>query len=1021
MGRLLKTFATSLGLVAWYLALVSFSLGLTPQQLVVLSGTNSYAPSPAPAAVASIDCNLTNQVLSVGCVSGGRDYSVTRLGSETCTDAAGVITYAPPNTPCLTTAGLQVFQASSNILFQSQAFTAGAPYWFPGSSTVTDNSVVAPDGTTTAGKLTEVAATTTHYLSSNNNTGVGVSISTTYTLSIYAKYNGRQFMWIGGSDNSGSDRVFKWFDVQNCATASSSNTGTTLVEVSAAATSVANGFCRISVTMSTTGSFSPANMFTYVAMASADGIFSYLGDVSKFNYVWGVQLEALNFPSPYIPTTTTTAFRSTDNVITSGLLATTLNSAVGSVEVNTNLSQAGVAGTLIDSNGTVLLGKTAGNLGTTALGAALSTGNTGTWTGANDLKLSWSPSAGSIQLNGGTVVTDAQARIPSATSHLGSTSGTSAFLNGNLTRIRVTKNLTPTYSTPAVLVDPVAGNDTNPCNFSRPCKTMPRAQAIARTLHKPTVYVRKGTTLLTASLAFTAADNGATYVNFPGEFPVISGGTTITGWSLFSGGIYRAFVGTSVDFRALFVNGVHATRARGASNPAGWSLNGTPGGATGWTAPDGTVAAYGNLTNVEIVTNANWSQARCQIASASGTNIVMQTPCWSIITQENTLLIGGKPAGYWNAVSHVENAFELMASGSWYLDRSAGYLYYWPPGGTMTGLTVVAPSVSNLVTITGASSLTLRGLTFSHANWIAANSGGLGYVGSIGGQWLNGAYTDTASIAQAASIKVTSSTNVTLDHLALTNHGTGGVDIEGGSSNVTISASLMSEIAGTPINMGYYHTCPAIQEDTVTIQNNLATGGSFGYQDAAGIYTVCVKNFTISHNEIDGGHAQVMYAGDGQDLTKKDTNGVISNNIFGGGCDLFIDCGVFYGNNDQSTTGSFADGLRFTGNYLNAPLSNGQGGCMYIDYFSQWYTMTGNVCRTPIAKPFINMPNTPVLHVIFTGNYSDSSTTANSASNTTDVTLTPNTVGSGSSSVAGALAIIAAAGVTAGVIPGPIP
>lgn len=53
--------------------------------------------------------------------------------------------------------------------------------------------------------------------------------------------------------------------------------------------------------------------------------------------------------------------------------------------------------------------------------------NTGTWTGVNDLGLSWNASGGIIQLNGGTVATDSTARTPSATFHLGASNGSSFF------------------------------------------------------------------------------------------------------------------------------------------------------------------------------------------------------------------------------------------------------------------------------------------------------------------------------------------------------------------------------------------------------------------------------------------------------------------------------------------------------------------------------------------------------------------------------------------------------------------
>jgi hypothetical protein len=127
--------------------------------------------------------------------------------------------------------------------------------------------------------------------------------------------------------------------------------------------------------------------------------------------------------------------RSADNILASGSLAALLARSTATIVAKTNSSIQSVAATLVDTNGTVLLGKTAGNLGTTAVGATLSAGNTGTWTAVNDLGLAWDGTGGIIQLNAGTVATDATARTPSAPFHLGSTNGSSAFFNGYITRL----------------------------------------------------------------------------------------------------------------------------------------------------------------------------------------------------------------------------------------------------------------------------------------------------------------------------------------------------------------------------------------------------------------------------------------------------------------------------------------------------------------------------------------------------------------------------------------------------------
>src|SRR5438093_910798 len=64
-----------------------------------------------------------------------------------------------------------------------------------------------------------------------------------------------------------------------------------------------------------------------------------------------------------------------------------------------------------------------------------------------------------------------------------------------------------------------------------------------------------------------------------------------------------------------------------------------------------------------------WTEARCPVASISGTTITMAQPCWDNSTKRQDNLVGGNSV---NGPDHVENAFEVLDSpGEWYLDRAA--------------------------------------------------------------------------------------------------------------------------------------------------------------------------------------------------------------------------------------------------------------------------------------------------------------------------------------------------------------
>src|SRR5581483_4914093 len=246
-----------------------------------------------------------------------------------------------------------------------------------------------------------------------------------------------------------------------------------------------------------------------------------------------------------------------------------------------------------------------------------------------------------------------------------------------------------------------------------------------------------GTYPLTSSFQMrentTNHDSGANgfnviYENYPGQTPIISGGMTVTNWSLSdpTKNIWSTYVGTGVNSRQLYVNGLRAIRARGPINPSGFITNTT---GTGFWTTNTVMQNWANQTNIEIVCRNGWKQLRCPIQSISGTNIVMQQPGW---TNTFTSPIPGKP---WNgnghrslvSVSWVENAYELLNSaGMWYLNEATGYLYYIPrPGENLTnGTIVVLPTVEKLVDAQGGGYTTpihniiFSGIAFEYGTWL---------------------------------------------------------------------------------------------------------------------------------------------------------------------------------------------------------------------------------------------------------------------------------------------------------------
>jgi hypothetical protein len=351
------------------------------------------------------------------------------------TDSAGVLHLIAANTLRIGSGTGLLIESSTNIAEWSQG--AFGPDWTVVNTAVTDNTTTAPNGTSTASTVSDNATSGIHQLSSQQN--ISFTSGTTYTMSFFFKAGTAASIQLSFSSTCFSGLGYANF---NLTTGVVVSTGGTLV--ASGIIPLANGWYRAWIAATATLTTpQPFGMLFNNNNSSATRAPSYVGTGISLS-VWGAQVEVGSSPSSYIPTTSAAVTR-TDNIAISGTLATTLAGATGTIVANTSSSKQSVAATLVDANGTVLLGKTSGNVGTTAVGATLSTGNTGTWTGANDLGLAWNASGGALQLNGGTVATDTTARTPSATFHLGSTSGSSAFFNGYITRLTAytTKQASP--------------------------------------------------------------------------------------------------------------------------------------------------------------------------------------------------------------------------------------------------------------------------------------------------------------------------------------------------------------------------------------------------------------------------------------------------------------------------------------------------------------------------------------------------------------------------------------------------
>ena len=224
----------------------------------------------------------------------------TRASTATRVNKEGLIEVVKSNVPRIdytdTSDGVLLLEkAATNSITYSEDFSQS--YWTKSNATITSNSVISPEGTLNASKVTEQNVSGVHYVGASLAGGAGE-----YTWSCFLKQGTSRYAGMRAVVNGFQNRFFVNVDLSNGSVVDTHTVGSgTTWEYYVH--KYTNGWYRLVIQAANgSGNMDMSISSSNVAQPNYSlGLPTYLGSTNNNFYIWGAQFEIGSVASSYIP------------------------------------------------------------------------------------------------------------------------------------------------------------------------------------------------------------------------------------------------------------------------------------------------------------------------------------------------------------------------------------------------------------------------------------------------------------------------------------------------------------------------------------------------------------------------------------------------------------------------------------------------------------------------------------------------------------------------------------------------